>query len=306
MISSKDIEGLQQETGFDRDLLEKVIHLTSILSELVKNDTIAENLVLKGGTSLNLIHLDMPRLSIDLDFNYIGSLDREQMLKERKDIEKIIEKIGSDLGYEVEDRGSSYIISRKIFRYEKTTGIKDHVKIEINFLQRMPVGEVKRSEFKLVDPKIESFNVPIYSIEELCAQKMVACLDRYLFRDIYDVYIYSDLKLNMGLTKKFVAVYFCMNSDTKEVDLSFFNTVDPQELEQNLHQFVRDLSEKPEQIIHEARKIMEDMFCFSDECKAFVDEFYDNKRVDSKTLFPEGNDLSVHPSLLFRLSQLSG
>ena len=179
MISSKDIEGLQQETGFDRDLLEKVIHLTSILSELVKNDTIAENLVLKGGTSLNLIHLDMPRLSIDLDFNYIGSLDREQMLKERKDIEKIIEKIGSDLGYEVEDRGSSYIISRKIFRYEKTTGIKDHVKIEINFLQRMPVGEVKRSKFKLVDPKIESFNVPTYSVEELCAQKMVACLDRY-------------------------------------------------------------------------------------------------------------------------------
>ncbi|MCG2795115.1 MAG: nucleotidyl transferase AbiEii/AbiGii toxin family protein [Actinomycetia bacterium] len=35
-------------------------------------------LVLKGGTALNLFYLDMPRLSVDIDLNYIGAAGRER------------------------------------------------------------------------------------------------------------------------------------------------------------------------------------------------------------------------------------
>jgi hypothetical protein len=37
-------------------------------------------MVLKGGTALNLFVLDVPRLSVDIDLNYIGAADRETML----------------------------------------------------------------------------------------------------------------------------------------------------------------------------------------------------------------------------------
>jgi predicted nucleotidyltransferase component of viral defense system len=40
-------------------------------------------LALKGGTALNLGYLELARLSIDLDFNYIGNPGREEMLAER-------------------------------------------------------------------------------------------------------------------------------------------------------------------------------------------------------------------------------
>ena len=51
-------------------------------------------MVLKGGTALNLFHFDVvPRLSVDLDLNYIGSIDREKMLEERPFLTDAIQKI---------------------------------------------------------------------------------------------------------------------------------------------------------------------------------------------------------------------
>jgi hypothetical protein len=42
-----------------------------------------QRIVLKGGTALNAFVLHLPRLSVDIDLNYIGSSDREVMLAER-------------------------------------------------------------------------------------------------------------------------------------------------------------------------------------------------------------------------------
>jgi len=50
-------------------------------------------LVLKGGTALNLFFFDLPRLSVDIDLNYIGQLDRQEMLLERPEVEKALEAI---------------------------------------------------------------------------------------------------------------------------------------------------------------------------------------------------------------------
>jgi len=306
MVEKEEIDEIQRETGYDRDLLEKVYHLSYVISEMVKDELISKNLALKGGTSLNLLHLDIPRLSTDLDFNFIGTLDRDEMLKAREEIEKIIEKLGSDMGYDVEKRGSSYIILRYIFRYQKTTGTKDHVKIEINFLQRMPIVEIEKYEFRSIVSKIDPFLVPTFTLEELCAQKIVACLDRYLFRDIYDVYVYSMLELDVELTKKLVTVYFCMNSSIKEPDLSFFQDIDPKELEQNLRQFVRNnFKHDPNTIVDKAKTFMEELLNFSGESIQFINGFYDEEEeVRSSLLFPNRDHLSQHPSLIFQLSRL--
>ena len=49
--------------------------------------------MLKGGTALNLFFFDLPRLSVDIDLNYIGQLDRQEMLLERPEVEKALEAI---------------------------------------------------------------------------------------------------------------------------------------------------------------------------------------------------------------------
>ena len=40
-------------------------------------------MALKGGTALNLFRFDDPRLSVDIDLNNIGAVDREGMLADR-------------------------------------------------------------------------------------------------------------------------------------------------------------------------------------------------------------------------------
>ena len=39
---------------------------------------------MKGGTALNLFVLAFPRLSVDIDLNYIAALDRAKMLEDRR------------------------------------------------------------------------------------------------------------------------------------------------------------------------------------------------------------------------------
>lgn len=74
--------------------MEKVWHLMAILDGISIHPFLKERLVLKGGTALNLFFFfDLPRLSVDIDQNYIGQLNRQQMLLERPEVEKALEAI---------------------------------------------------------------------------------------------------------------------------------------------------------------------------------------------------------------------
>ena len=79
-------ERLQREataTGFRVEILEKVAQLLGLLDGFNRHPYLKGRLALKGGTALNLFVFDVPRLSIDIDLNYVGQLDREAMLAER-------------------------------------------------------------------------------------------------------------------------------------------------------------------------------------------------------------------------------
>jgi hypothetical protein len=45
-------------------------------------------MALKGGTALNLFHFDVPRLSVDIDLNYVGAIERDTMLAENPNSSK--------------------------------------------------------------------------------------------------------------------------------------------------------------------------------------------------------------------------
>jgi predicted nucleotidyltransferase component of viral defense system len=47
----------------------------------------------KGGTALNFFYLNLTRLSVDTDLNYIGHIDREATLRDRPEIVKAVEQI---------------------------------------------------------------------------------------------------------------------------------------------------------------------------------------------------------------------
>ena len=77
------VKRIAEATGFDPVQLEKVIRLRQLLIEFRKHPFLRERLVLKGGTAVNLFYLELARLSVDIDLNYIGQLGREEMQRER-------------------------------------------------------------------------------------------------------------------------------------------------------------------------------------------------------------------------------
>src|SRR5215472_8482862 len=114
------VKRIAYASGFDAVQLEKVIRLRQLLIEFRKHSFLRERLVLKGGTAVNLFYLELARLSVDIDLNYIGQLDREEMQRERLEIVKATEQITKALGYKVQ-RSATTMLLRNGFSRTKTT-----------------------------------------------------------------------------------------------------------------------------------------------------------------------------------------
>lgn len=82
-------------------MLEKVALLLQLLDAVRSHPFLKDKLVLKGGTALNLFIFDVPRLSIDIDLNYVGAADRETMLAERPKVEEALQAVFSREGFTV-------------------------------------------------------------------------------------------------------------------------------------------------------------------------------------------------------------
>jgi len=100
-ISPEKLAAEAGATGFRPDVLEKVAHLLGLLDALRSHPFLKEKLVLKGGTALNLFIFDVPRLSVDIDLNYVGAEDRDGMLAERPKVEQAVQAVFAREGFTV-------------------------------------------------------------------------------------------------------------------------------------------------------------------------------------------------------------
>ena len=92
------INAVHQQTGFDQLYIEKVLRLLGILELFFSTPVLKDKYVLKGGTALNLFYFQLPRLSVDIDLNYLG-LDREIMLADRREHESVLSELLRANGY---------------------------------------------------------------------------------------------------------------------------------------------------------------------------------------------------------------
>jgi len=103
-FDAAQITKLARDTGFPANNLEKVLRLRELLIELHKHPFLQGKLVLKGGTALNLFYLNLARLSVDIDLNYIAHTDRETTLRERPEIMRAVEHVATGLGVQAAKR----------------------------------------------------------------------------------------------------------------------------------------------------------------------------------------------------------
>lgn len=92
-FSTSQILSIARPDGFDAGMIEKVLHLVHPLHNLNSHPSLRGKWALKGGTALNLFIFRHPRLSIDIDLNYVGALEREEMLADRPKIERAVQAV---------------------------------------------------------------------------------------------------------------------------------------------------------------------------------------------------------------------
>ena len=82
---SRHCSGSPRRRDTDWSTLEKVLRLLELLDEIAQDPVLSQRLALKGGTALNVFYLDLDRLSVDIDLNYVGALDLAARERERAD-----------------------------------------------------------------------------------------------------------------------------------------------------------------------------------------------------------------------------
>ena len=141
---------MAKELGFVRDTLEKVCRLADVLKFFEADNLLSESIALKGGTAINLTIFNLPRLSVDIDLDYCRSIDREDMLADRETITERISKYMIANGYTLSPKSKNYhALDSFVYEYVNCGGVKDNIKIEINYMLRCHVLPVQRREVKL-------------------------------------------------------------------------------------------------------------------------------------------------------------
>lgn len=174
-------------TGFRAELLEKVIRLIDLLNAIFADQFLKTRFALKGGTALNLFYFDLPRLSIDIDLNYIGSIDREQMLLDRPKILTTINKICQAKEYRNLRQPTEHTGGKYILGYKSVLVPQGQLEFDLNFIFRIPLWKINILN-SLEIGTYQAKEIPILDYYDLIGSKLAALFSRHKSRDLFDVY----------------------------------------------------------------------------------------------------------------------
>ena len=233
-LTESDILPIAEKTGFRVEMVEKVVLLLNLLNNLNSHPFLKGKLVLKGGTALNLFLLDLPRLSIDIDLNYIGAVESDRMTEERPGIDQALKAVFSREGFEAKRSPEEHDGGKYRLGYQSINGQPGNLEVDINYMYRQTLWDISYNS-SLLPGDFQAKAIPILDIHELAAGKIAALLSRGQARDLFDCY--QILKMN-NLKPDFLriafVVYGAMNrKDWRTVSIEDIK-IDPVELERKL------------------------------------------------------------------------
>lgn len=222
-FTKKDLRNLVENTGYPMASIEKTIRLLDLLKKFNADEFLKSNLVLKGGTAINVIYYsELRRLSVDLDFDLARNTPKDEMLEIKNKVSEKIAVIVEELEYELKDPRPNYALHQMELYYHSVTGNRDKIKLDINCLSRCHIYEPIVKTASNPFDKEDVFPVRILSEYELFGAKLKALLERYTPRDIFDAYTLEDKGLfreesQINSIRKCIAYYLSL---TTGVDVS--------------------------------------------------------------------------------------
>ena len=244
---------------------------------------------------MNMFMLDLPRLSVDIDLNYIGVLDREAMLADRSKVEQATQAVFSREGFTTKRVPDEHAGGKWRLSYQSFTGQPGNLEVDLNFMFRQPLWDIQ-----LVDSHpfgdFQATGIPLLDLHELAAGKLAALLARGQARDLFD----SQRILNMDdlerdrLRIAFVTYGGMNRKDWRTVAIEDVN-FDAAELTRllipSLHVRATQVQGSPAQygvwLVKECREGLAAVLPFSETEREFLDSLLDLGKIDSTILTPD-------------------
>ena len=186
-FGAEEIQQHAAALGFRPDSLEKVFRLLSLLETLRSNAFLRPRVALKGGTALNLFLFDVPRLSVDIDLNYVGSANRDTMLADKPKVEQAIQAVCSREGLTVKRVPTEHAGGKWRLTFTNAAGSSERLEVDLNYMLRAPLWPVTTLDSKAVGPAIAK-GIAVVDRHELAAGKLAALCSRNASRDIFDAH----------------------------------------------------------------------------------------------------------------------
>lgn len=225
IVSQETLIVEANKTGFRAEILEKVIRLIDLLNAFVEDEFLQSRIALKGGTALNLFHFDLPRLSVDIDLNYVGSVDRETMLFEKPKIISTIEKICSDKKYQSMRQPSEHAGGKWKLSYKSASIQQGQLEIDLNFISRISLWGINQLDSIQIGA-YQAKSIPVLEYHDLIGGKLSALFSRHKSRDLFDTYtIFSHVNKPDKLKTKLAFIIYgaAARMDIRTVSLDHIN-----------------------------------------------------------------------------------
>ena len=310
MIYSK--QQLQREansTGFKLEQLEKVFLLMDILSDFSTYPQLKNKIVLKGGTALNLFLFNLPRLSVDIDLNYIGNIDREAMLADRPFIQSTIIAICEKKGLTLDRNPNRHAGGKMVWRYPSALDHVGNLEIDLNFMYRIPLWPIEFKSSCMVG-SFQVQDVPVLNVHELAAGKLTALIDRKTGRDIFDAYhLLTKGNLEKEKIRLALIVYSAMNRkiDLRRISIQDIN-VNLDDLKRKLIPLlkkdeinnIKSLSQWSENLVTECQNAFKQFLPLTHQETTFLNGLLDEGVIEPQLISSDSTlvqNIQLHPAL---------
>ncbi len=184
-LTHEQLQRAAAEGGFAVESYEKVYVLVRLLEGVRGHPFLGPRMALKGGTALNLFVLDLPRLSVDIDLNYVGAPDRETMLAERPRVETAIQQVAGREGLTVRRVPTEHAGGKWRLTYLSASGRPGTIELDVNFMLRTPLWPPVAGDSHLIGGS-KAERILVLDEHELAAGKLAALVARSASRDLFD------------------------------------------------------------------------------------------------------------------------
>ena len=291
-ISPEVLAEEARATGFRAVMLEKLDRLLALLDAIRDHPLLGEKLALKGGTALNLFVFNVPRLSVDLDLNYVGASSRDAMLEERPRIEAKIQAAFRHQDFAIRRIPTEHAGGKWSLRFTSASGRSSRLDVDLNFMYHVPLWPVTTMDSHSVGCW-HTTGIPVVDLHELATGKLLALLSRRTARDLFDSRsIFTMDYLDLPNLRLAFVIYGAMNrKDCRTISVADVD-INTAELFRQLVPLLRveaidDLEEAAiyrNSLVEECRQGLSAVLPFNDTERTFLDLLLDRGEIDASIL----------------------